>query len=322
MISSSSGSSSAAAASEISCATPSPTTSRASADAVAVGQLGAQLAAGAVQVAVQPAPRREGDGVDDRRVRVLGPRRAREVQRLLARQLLGAALGRRLAQVGVDLLLREPLELPVVAEEALALRRAIATRPGRRTLDEPGPLMTMNQNAKIDAQMIAVIANTRPMHARALVDPGGAAHEDPRAVDALEHHQAAEQHRDHHGEGDEDREADVVGPVLDARGDPQRAGRDRAPEQQRDEDLEREQQVREPAVDALARRPSRAPGRARYFVGAVPGGGRRTARRCRWDPCASFGSSTSDCRRCPARVRLGARRLAVEPVEERQRTSR
>src|ERR1700712_3265043 len=93
---------------------------------------------------------------------LLGPRGGGAVQRLLPRELLGAALGRGRAQVRVDLLLGQALELLVVAEDPLALRRH-AQPPWPEKDDEPGPLMTMNQKAKTAAQMIAVVAKTRPI---------------------------------------------------------------------------------------------------------------------------------------------------------------
>ena len=57
-----------------------------------VRQLGAQRRGVAVEVAVQAAARRVGDGVDHRRGRVLGPRRRAEVDRLDAREGLLLAL--------------------------------------------------------------------------------------------------------------------------------------------------------------------------------------------------------------------------------------
>ncbi len=87
-------------------------------DAVAVGQLGAQLGRARVGVAVQPAPRRVGDRVDDVRVREARPRGAGEVDGLDARERRGAPLGRLALQILGNLLLGEPLELAVVVEQA------------------------------------------------------------------------------------------------------------------------------------------------------------------------------------------------------------
>ena len=62
-----------------------------------------------VGVAVQSAPRHEGDRIDDVGVGQLGPGRLREIQRLDARKRFALALGRVLAQARVDLLLGHPL---------------------------------------------------------------------------------------------------------------------------------------------------------------------------------------------------------------------
>ena len=156
----------------------------------------------------------------------------------------------------------------------------------------------MNQNAKIAAQTAAVMAKTRPIAPWRWSTPGGAAHEDPRAVDALEHHQAADEHGEQREESHEDREADVAAPVLDARGEPQRAGGDRAPEQQADHAPRAASRPCAMNRSVVRRVDDPRSGSARYFVGAVPG--RRPTNR----PPLSVGSVLTPGR--VRRLRLGS----------------
>ena len=114
------GSISARVAALSSSAAPLPRISRCGVDAVALGELVAQLGAAQVRVALQAAARDERDRVDDARVGQLGPGRLREVERLDARERFALALGGLLAQPGVDLLLGHPFELAVVVEQAHA----------------------------------------------------------------------------------------------------------------------------------------------------------------------------------------------------------
>ena len=236
--SSSSGSSSACAAAPSSCAAPSPTTRRSSATPSDVGELGAQRGGMAVEVAVQPAPRRVGDRVDHRRGRVLGPRGRAEVERLDPGEGLLLALVGLGAQVGADLLLGHALELPVVAEHQCGAS------------DGPRPPMNSNQMVKHDAPMTAVVANTAPDDALTLVVPRRPPGQDPEAIDALEHGEAAEEQHEQQREAQQDAPPDRVGAVLDLRGEPQAERRDRPPEQQVDDDHEGEHRVGHEAVDA------------------------------------------------------------------------
>src|SRR4029079_14806240 len=87
-------------------------------------------------------------------------------------------------------------------------------------------------------------------HAAALVDARRAADEDPRPVEALEDGEPGEQRREQRAESEQDAHADAVGPVLDLRRDPQRACRDRAPEQEVQDDHEHEERVGEQRVGA------------------------------------------------------------------------
>ena len=228
MTSSSSGSSSACAAAPSSCAAPSPTTRRSSATPRRVRELGAQRRGVAVEVAVQPAARRVGDGVDHRRGRVLGPRRRAEVDRLDAGEGLLLALVGLGAQLRADLLLGHALELPVVAEHQ------------RGASVEPRPPMNSSQMVKHDGADDRRGGEHAPEDALALVVPGGAPGEDPEAVDALEQREAAEEQREQQpAKPSRMPQRDRVGAVLDLRGDPQAERGDRPPEEQVDDDHER-----------------------------------------------------------------------------------
>ena len=148
-----------------------------------VRQLGAQRGGMAVEVAVQPAPRRVGDGVDHRRGRVLGPRRRAEVERLDARERLLLALVGLGAQVRADLLLGHALVLPVVAEHQRG------ASDGAEPADEQQP------EGEADGPDDRRGGEDAPEDALTLVVPGRAPGEDPEAVDALEQRQAAEEQR-------------------------------------------------------------------------------------------------------------------------------
>ena len=131
----------------------------------------------------------------------------------------------------------------------------------------------------------------RPEHAAedaaALVDARRAADEDPRAVEALEDREPGEQRDEQRAEPEQDAPADAVGAVLDLRRDPQRAGRDRAPEQEVQDDHEREERVGEQRVRAPPP-PAAALGR-----GAVPG--RRGARPPADEQAAGVGRVRAHC---------------------------
>ena len=108
---------------------------------------------------MQPAPRGVGDRVDDVERRVLGPGRAREVERLDARERLAAALVGLRAQPRVDLLLATALELPVVVEQP---HRASAA--GRERSTSPRPPMKSSQTREAAARRRPrCSAKTRPM---------------------------------------------------------------------------------------------------------------------------------------------------------------
>ena len=147
--------------------------------------------------------------------------------------------------------------------------------------------MRSSQAVKPIAPTIAVVPNTRPSDAAALVDAGGAAHEDPRAVEALEDGEAANSTSEQGAEAEQDAPADAVGPVLDLRGDPQRAGRDRAPEQEVQDDHEREERVGEQRVGAPA------PAAAALGRRAVPR--RRRARPAADEQAAGVGRVGAHC---------------------------
>ncbi len=83
-------------------------------EAVAAGELQAQLGAAQVRIAVQAGAGGEGDRVDDVGMGQLRPRRLREVEREHPGERLAPPLGRFFAQPLVDLLLGEALELAVV----------------------------------------------------------------------------------------------------------------------------------------------------------------------------------------------------------------
>ena len=157
-------------------------------DAVLGGQLAAQLGGVRVAVAVQPAARDVGHRVDDRRGRQLGPRRLREVDRVDVGQRPLAALGRLAAQLEVDLLLGEPLELPVVVQQAHQMVGSVAAVPGWPRIADaarrgqpgagvpgpaiyccfgarlgPSPPMNSSQKVKQIAPIAAVVAKIGPM---------------------------------------------------------------------------------------------------------------------------------------------------------------
>ena len=80
----------------------------------------------------------------------------------------------------------------------------------------------------------------------------------------------------------EDAQRDRVGLVLHLRGDPQAERRDRAPEEQVEDDHQGEHRVRDEAVDAPTAGVPRSGG-CDSASARCPAGGRRTGRRCRWD---------------------------------------
>ena len=240
-----------------------------------VRQLGAQRRGVAVQVAVQPAARGVGDGVDHGRGRVLGPRRRAEVERLDAGEGLLLALVGLGAQIRADLLLGHPLELPVVAEHQCGAS------------EEPSPPMNSSQKVKPDGPDDRRGGEHAPEDALALVVPRGPPGQDPEAIDALEQREAAEeQRRAEPAKPSRMPSDDRVGVVLDLRGDPQAERGDRPPEEQVDDDHER----RARRGPRGRRRAGGADCRARAASDSAsarcPVGGRRTGRRYRWDRCA------------------------------------
>jgi hypothetical protein len=85
--------------------------------AVAAGQLGAQLPAGRVGIALHAPPRGPGDRGDHRVVGQARPRRAGQVQSLDAVQSVALALQGTLVSLPALLLGGERLELAVVVEQ-------------------------------------------------------------------------------------------------------------------------------------------------------------------------------------------------------------
>ena len=279
----------------MSWAMPPPTTRPPLVDAVALGQLAAQLAGLAVDVAVQAAPGGEGDRVDDRRGRELRPGRARQVDRVDARQLAAAALLRLGPQPAVDLLLAERLELAVAVEQPHQLVGEIVG---------PSPPTSSSQTVKPTAGDDRRRAEDDRQHARALVDPRGAAHEDPRLVDPLEEDEAAEQQAEQDAEPEEEPQPDVVREVLDLRGDPQGEQRRRSPEQQVDDHHHGEHGVGQQPVGAPA------PGGAGVRDGAVVD--RRRPRPAADEEAAGVGGVRAH----PARIGCFGRLAAVQAVEQ------
>ena len=147
-------------------------------DAVAARRARRAARAARRRVAVQPAARGEGDRVDDAGRRVLGPGR-RATGRAARRARAPCAGARRPPRAGAALTSssRHALELPVVVEEPHGLSRWRGER-----VDEPRPPPKIEPDREQRrADDAPCTAKTRPMTPLALVDAGGAAHEDPRS---------------------------------------------------------------------------------------------------------------------------------------------
>ena len=151
-----------------------------------------------VRVGVDRPPQRERRGVDHLRVRRTVPGGAREVQRRLLRRMAAALVVAALEQLARDLVRGELVELPVVAEEAPHQRDEI---------EGAGPSISEEPDPEDDERDHRGGAEDPRQRALALLVPGGAAHDPPRAVQPRRERQRHHQRGEDADEGDDDARA-------------------------------------------------------------------------------------------------------------------